>query len=87
MLKNYAYYNVQTGLIENNIHIEDDVAPTLSWPDGYAIVEMPEGLSGQWSTCGIGWSYVNGEFVEPAMPESIDSTPVNQPISQGSQTL
>lgn len=65
---NYAYYNIETGLIENVIWVTDDVAPTLSWPDGYAIVDIPDGLSGTWSTCGIGWSYINGQFVEPPVP-------------------
>jgi hypothetical protein len=31
-LNNYAYYSTQTGLIENVILIEDNVAPTLVWP-------------------------------------------------------
>lgn len=65
-LNDYAYYNTATGLIENVVWIEDDVAPTLTWPDGYAIVDIPTGgVTGSWSMCGIGWSYVNGQFVEP----------------------
>lgn len=65
-LNDYAYYNTTTGLIENVIWIEDDVAPTLTWPDGYAIVDIPTGgVAGVWSMCGIGWSYINGQFVEP----------------------
>jgi len=66
-LNDFAYYNVTTGLIENVIWVENDVAPTLVWPDGYAIVDIPDGgVAGEWSMCGIGWSYVNSQFVEPA---------------------
>lgn len=68
-LNDYAYYNVSTGLIENVIWIEDEVAPTLEWPEGYAIVDIPPGgISGEWSMCGIGWSYIDGQFVEPPKP-------------------
>ena len=65
-LNDYAYYNTTTGLIENVLWIEDDVAPTLTWPEGYAIADIPTGgIAGAWSMCGIGWSYINGQFVEP----------------------
>lgn len=67
-LNNYAYFNTSTGLIENVIYVEDAVAPTLVWPEGYAIVDIPDGLAGEWSMCGIGWSYINGQFVEPPKP-------------------
>lgn len=68
-LNDFAYYNTQTGLIENVILVENDVAPTLILPEGYAIVDLPDGgISGKWSMCGIGWSYLNGQFVEPLCP-------------------
>jgi hypothetical protein len=68
-LNDYAYYNTSTGLIENVIYIEDEVALTLVWPEGYAVVDLPTPvLGGTWSTCGIGWSYVDGQFVEPPEP-------------------
>jgi hypothetical protein len=68
-LNDYAYYSTQTGLIENVLWIEDAVAPTLVWPTGYAIVDIPDGgIAGKWSMCGIGWSYINGQFVEPPNP-------------------
>lgn len=67
-LNDYAYYNTSTGLIENVLLIDDAVAPTLTWPDGYAIVVIPPGTSGTWSMCGIGWSYIDGQFVEPPQP-------------------
>lgn len=81
-LNNYAYYNTETGLIENVILIEDEVAPTLTWPAGYAIVDIPNGLVGAWSMCTVGWSYINGQFVEPPPPPE----PV-QPEVAGPQTL
>jgi len=69
ILNYYAYYNTQTGLIENVLLCDDEVAPTLVWPEGYAIVDIPTGgISGEWSMCGIGWSYINGQFVEPPKP-------------------
>jgi len=80
---NYAYYNISSGLIENVIYIEDSVAPTLQWPNGYAIVVIPDGLSGEWSTCGIGWSYVNDQFVEPTKPDNVTT----QPTVTGADTL
>lgn len=68
-LNDYAYYNTQTGLIENTLLIDGAVAPTLTWPEGYAIVDIPTGgLAGEWSMCGVGWSYINGQFVEPPQP-------------------
>lgn len=82
-LNNYAYYNTSTGLIENVIYIADEVAPTLTWPEGYTIVGIPNGaLEGAWSFCGIGWSYINGQFVEPPRPPEPE-----QPEVQGAQTL
>ena len=83
-LNDYAYYNIQTGLIENVLWIETDVASTLTWPDGYAIVDIPDGgVPGTWSMCGIGWSYLNGQFIEP--PEPFVNQ--DQPTVDGAQTL
>ena len=70
-LNNYAYYNIGSGLIENVLWIEDAVALTLTWPEGYAIVDIPDGLAGTWSMCGIGWSYIDGQFVEPPEPPPV----------------
>ena len=82
-LNNYAYYNTNTGFIDNVLWIEDDVVHSLTWPEGYAIVDIPEPLpESTWLTCGIGWSYINSQFVEPPAPPE----PV-QPIAQGTQTL
>jgi hypothetical protein len=84
-LNDYAYYNTSTGLIENIIYIDDEVAPTLVWPEGYAIVDVPTGgVAGEWGMLSSGWSYINNQFVEPPQPEVPDTA---QPISQGAQDL
>lgn len=84
-LNDYAYYNTTTGLIENVIWCDDAVAPTLVWPEGYAIVDIPDGgIYGEWSACGIGWSYINGQFVEPPNP---NPNPDGQPVVDGAQSL
>lgn len=64
----YAYYDTNTGLIENTLAIDDAVASTLTWPDGHDVVVIPPGTSGTWSMCGVGWSYIDGQFVEPPQP-------------------
>lgn len=71
-LKNFAYYDLSTGLIENSIFLDDEHLDTLVDfpPQGYAIQEIPENLHGTWSACGIGWSYIDGQFVEPPNPEN-----------------
>lgn len=81
--KNYIYYNINSGLIENVIYVSDDVASQLTWPDGYAIAVLPNGLCGEWSTCGAGWSYIDGQFIEPPMPPA-EEQPV---VSGGVETL
>ena len=67
-LNNYAYYRLSDGYIENAILIDIDVAKTLVWPDGYAIVSMHDDLTDKHLGCSIGWSYINGQFVEPEKP-------------------
>jgi len=65
-LKELAYYDTLTGLIENVLLIEDGVETTIVWPEGYAVVQIPTDIhAGEWSMCGSGWSYINGQFVEP----------------------
>jgi hypothetical protein len=88
-LNNFAYYNTQTGLIENVILVENNVVPTLIFPEGYAIVDLPDaGISGKWSMCGAGWSYFNGQFLEPLCPtagcvltDNISSTDTVLPVN------
>lgn len=69
-LKNFAYYNTANGLIENIIWLDDEHLDSLVDypPQGFAIQEIPEGVGGEHSACGIGWSYINGQFVEPPNP-------------------
>ena len=82
-LNDYAYYNTSSGLIENVVYIDSEIADTLTWPDGYAIVDIPNsGIAGEWSMCGIGWGYINGQFVEPPKPLEHKPAPV-----EGAQTL
>lgn len=71
-LNDYAYYNKTTGLIENVILLDsDDIDTLINFPpDNYDIVDIPTGgIAGAHSMCGIGWSYINGQFVEPPEPE------------------
>jgi hypothetical protein len=45
--------------------------------NGYSIVRIDEV-----ENCGIGWTYIDGQFAEPVALE-----PAEQPTSQGAQTL
>jgi len=66
------------GVIENAFYWNQD--PSDYPVDvGYSIVRIDEV-----ENCGIGWTYINGEFAEPV--EVVD-TSTFQPISQGSQDL
>ena len=70
-LNDYAYYNIESGLISNVIWLDDQNLDQLVNfpPEGYAIVDIPTGgICGEYSMCGIGWSYINGSFVEPPNP-------------------
>ena len=81
MEKTYAWVNKTSYMIENII-MWDGVS-TLAPPDNYEVAEIPEDLQGTWSSPGIGWSYIDGQFVEPERP-----TPtLPQPTTTGSQTL
>lgn len=84
-LKNYAIYDLGTGLIDNVIYLDDEHIPDLiGFPaQSFGFVELPV-LSGEWSTCGIGWSYVDGQFVEPPKPAE---PVVEQPVVTGAETL
>ena len=74
MAKPYAWINKSTCLIENMI-MWDGVSP-LTLPDGYEVVEAPDTF-GEWSSIGIGWAYLNGQFIEPPNP--------NPPVQQQQQ--
>jgi hypothetical protein len=85
-MKHFAYINTETNLVENVIYY-DGVTP-IDVPENIILVEYSqEGddiIKGSWSIMGIGWSYINGQFVEPPLPEY---TPPTQPTTTGSQTL
>ena len=83
MNKTYAWINKTTHLVENMI-MWDGVSP-LILPDEIENVEAPE-YHGEWSWLGIGWSYINGQFVEPENPNPTVQQQ-EQPNTTGSQTL
>jgi hypothetical protein len=67
MQKICAYVNKITYLVENMV-VWDGVSPLIA-PDGFEYVETPsESVQGDWSLLGIGWTYINGEFIEPPNP-------------------
>lgn len=80
-MKNYALYNLTDGLIINTIVLDDNSEYTPN--DGLGIVEMPE-IAGAWSMCSQGWSYIDGQFIEPPQPNPVS---VNQPTTSGTQTI
>jgi hypothetical protein len=85
-MKNFAWINTETNFIENIISY-DGVTP-IELPENVLLIEIPEGTMGTWSPAGIGWSYINDEFVEP--PEPTRPEPIiapEQPNTTGSQTL
>lgn len=85
-LTDYAIYRLSDGYIENVIWFDDK---TSQWtpPDGCGMVDIPGdgSLAGEWSMCGIGWSYINGQFVEP--PGPVVPPAPDQPQVDGAQTL
>lgn len=62
--KSYALYNTTTGLIENNVYWDQELNPNVTWPDGCAVVLFPD-VKELNNAPTIGWSYINGQFVEP----------------------
>ncbi len=63
------------GLIINAFYLdENDSYPV---PEGFSIVRIDNV-----DNCGIGWSYIDGQFIEPPQLETPE-----QPISQGAQDL
>jgi len=67
MQKICAYVNKTSYLVENMI-VWDGVSPLIA-PDGFEYVETPsEPVQGDWSLLGIGWTCINGEFIEPPNP-------------------
>lgn len=66
-VKSYALYNTTTGLIENNVYWDQELNPNVTWQEGCAVVSFPEIENSEGVTIipQIGWSYINGQFLEP----------------------
>ena len=82
-MKNFAWINTETEYVENVIWYDGETEITL--PPNTILIELPEGLMGTWIAPGIGWSYIDGQFVEPEQPERPLAN--NQSTTTGSQTL
>ena len=83
-MKSFAWINLVDGVVENVIAY-DGVTP-ITLPDNVLLVEIPEGgINGTWSMAGIGWKYINNQFVEPPEQERLSAN--SQPTTTGSQTL
>jgi len=80
-MKNFAWINTETNLVENII-CYDGVTP-IELPEGIILIEYPtEGIQGSWSMLEHGWSYIDGQFVEPENPNP--PVQVTQPVTTGS---
>lgn len=68
-LTDWAVYRLSDGYIENVIWFDAD-KDQYTPAEGYGMVDIPgDGvLAGEWSMCGIGWSYIDGQFIEPPKP-------------------
>ena len=64
------------GLIVNSFYWSSDPAEYPVDP-GFSVVRIDNV-----ENCGIGWSYINGQFSEP-----VEDGPVRQPTVEGAQTL
>jgi hypothetical protein len=77
-LTDWAIYRLSDGYIDNVIWFD---AETAKWtpPEGHGMVDIPGdgSLAGEWSMCGIGWSYINGQFIEPKNPNAITQLSVD----------
>jgi hypothetical protein len=68
-VQDYGLYNTSTGLIENVVAWDEQASPGVTWPVGYAVIMFPVPTTqGTRSVLGIGWSYIDGRFVEPPNP-------------------
>lgn len=62
---NIAVYRLDDGVIDNVITFAGE-SKDYTPPPTHGAVEIPGGaLAGEHSMCGIGWSYIDGQFVEP----------------------
>lgn len=85
-LTDWAIYRLSNGYIDNVIWFDSDTAQYTP-PDGYGMVDIPGdgAYPGQWSMCGIGWSYINGQFIEPPNPGA--STTLSADVTATDTTL
>ena len=67
------------GLIENAFYWNE--GQEYPCEEGYSTVRIDNV-----ENCGIGWSYINGEFIDPN-PVYLDPETTPQPVSQGTETL
>jgi hypothetical protein len=68
-MKNFAWVNIETELVENIIVYDGETLIDL--PPNIELVEFPaEGVAGSWSMMGPGWKYINNQFVEPPEPDN-----------------
>lgn len=79
-MKNFAWINTETEIIENVIAYDGETEITL--PSNVLLVEIPDGLMGEWSPAGIGWKYTDGQFVEPPEPVYIKPQSQTQIIAE-----
>lgn len=61
-MKDFALVNTQSNLVENTIFW--DGTTEYSPPDGFMLIELSEE-----NLAGVGWSYIDGVFVEPPSAE------------------
>ena len=85
-LTDWAIYRLSDGYIDNVIWYDPDTAQYTP-PEDHGIVDIPGNgaYAGAWSMCGIGWSYINGQFVEPPNPNA--STTLSASITSTDTTL
>lgn len=63
---NYALLNSRK--VITNVIVLDDIA-AYTPPKGFTLLPVPES-----SGAGIGWTYIDGQFVAPAAPEPVPPT-------------
>jgi hypothetical protein len=78
-MKNYAWINTETELVENVIFYDGVTEITI--PSNIILIELPVGLIGEWSGVGIGWKYIMDKFIEP--PQPTPSTTPTPPTTIG----
>lgn len=85
-LTDWAIYRLSDGYIDNVVWFDADTAQYTP-PEGHGMVDIPGdgAYPGLWSMCGIGWSYIDGQFVEPKNPNA--TTTLTADVSASDTTL